>query len=93
MYLAIDLLLIDHDKKQYKSDLLLFESSSLLGNGTLVVADNVLSFGVPIQDYLDYVRDEKGPFSSSSCYPCSIEYADADTPHPTEDALEVSVHR
>ena len=87
------MLLIDHDKKLYKSDLLLFESSKLLGKGTLVVADNVLSFGVPIQDYLDYVRDDKGPFMRSICYPCSIEYADASTPHSTEDAIEVSLHR
>ena len=91
--LDIDVLLIDHDKKLYKSDLVLFESAGLLGEDTLVIADNVLSFGVPIQDYLDYVRNESGPFKSSTCHISTIEYADASTSVPTEDGLEVSVHR
>jgi hypothetical protein len=53
---AVDLLFIDHEKSQYLSDLQIIESHQLLQPGSVVVADNVLSFGRPLQAYLDHVR-------------------------------------
>lgn len=89
--LALALVFIDHDKTRYLADLLLLEREGLLGVGTVVVADNVLSFGVPIQDYLDHVRDASGPFSSSVCHHASIEYASDPSHVDARDAVEVSV--
>lgn len=60
---AIDLLFIDHEKSLYLDDLKIVESHQLLTAGSVVVADNVLSFGVPLQGYLDHVR---GPPLSES---------------------------
>ena len=98
----LDLLFIDHDKSLYKKDLLVIESHHLLGPGTVVVADNVLSFSTPLGDYLNYVRQgEGGSFASSICYPSRIEYAlDDDDGHGANDGdvslvdgVEVSVYR
>lgn len=48
-----DAVLLDHWKSEYRRDLELLASSSLLAPGALVVADNVLFPGAP--DYLDYL--------------------------------------
>jgi hypothetical protein len=45
---SIDLLLIDHEKSKYLCDLLEIERRGLLCAGSVVVADNVLSFGCPL---------------------------------------------
>lgn len=50
---VVDVFFIDHAKFQYVNDLKLCEELSLAGPGTTVIADNVISPGVP--DYLDYV--------------------------------------
>jgi catechol O-methyltransferase len=53
----IDFLFIDHDKGMYLSDLKLFEATGLLRSpGGIVCADNVLSLGRPLEDYLNHVR-------------------------------------
>lgn len=51
---AIDVLFIDHAKREYVNDLRLCEELKLVGLGTTVIADNVVSPGVP--DYREYVR-------------------------------------
>ncbi|CAI7630625.1 unnamed protein product [Penicillium glandicola] len=51
---VIDLLFIDHAKVEYVNDLKLCEELGLVGLGTTVIADNVISPGAP--DYLEYVR-------------------------------------
>ena len=94
----LDLLFIDHDKTLYKEDLLVIESHHLLGPGTVVVADNVLSFSTPLDDYLNYVRQgEGGSFASSTSYPSRIEYALDDEANDGDvsllDGVEVSVYR
>ena len=96
----IDLLFIDHDKSQYLTDLLLIENAHLLSTGSIVVADNVLSFGVPLTDYLTHVRDPKGLYRSSELYPGFIEYAkdrdvsiDASTSPELVDGVEISEYR
>lgn len=105
--LAIDLLFIDHDKSMYKCDLEIIISNGLLRSGSIVVADNVLSFNTPLTEYLNYVKDPNGLFSSSITYHSRIEYsastkddASATTAmHDKEpldgsllDAVEVSVY-
>ena len=53
----IDFLFIDHDKGMYLSDLKLFEETGLLRSpGGIVCADNVLSLGRPLEDYMNHVR-------------------------------------
>jgi predicted O-methyltransferase YrrM len=86
---------IDHDKTCYLQDLKTLEQHGLVGSGTVVAADNVLSFGIPITDYLEYVRDDCGPFCSSICHQSQIEYVDDKTSEamPIIDALEISVYR
>jgi catechol O-methyltransferase len=71
---GVDLLLIDHDKALYHSDLLAFEAAGLLPSGAIVVSDNVLSFGQPKQELLDHVRDTSR-YSSSVLYTSALEYS------------------
>jgi catechol O-methyltransferase len=51
---VVDVLFIDHAKLEYVNDLKLCEELNLVGPGTTVIADNVISPGVP--DYCEYVR-------------------------------------
>ena len=77
--LQIDLLLIDHEKAAYLPDLITIEQSGLLRSGSVVVADNVLSFGCPLEHYLSHVRaskEEGGLYSHSELHETLIEYAD-----------------
>lgn len=70
---VIDFLFIDHDKDAYKSDLIKFEKSGLIGKGTKVVADNVVF--AQIQDYIQYVQDrqEEGILQTTTLK-CRVEY-------------------
>ena len=70
---AIDLLLVDHEKSLYFTDLLVFERSGLLRTGSVVVTDNVLSFGNPKQDLIDHVRDTRY-YKSSVLFTSALEY-------------------
>lgn len=70
---AIDMLFLDHDKASYLEDLLTFERSGLLLSGAVVMADNVLSFGQPLDDYLAHVRSCSF-FTSSILLRCFVEY-------------------
>jgi catechol O-methyltransferase len=102
----INLLLIDHDKVRYLNDLILFEESGLLlVPGGVVVADNVLSFGCPLDDYLTHVRSTGSTssakpktvcYESSVLHRCPVEYSCHDSAslpsgHYLEDGVEVSV--
>ncbi|EPS25972.1 hypothetical protein PDE_00908 [Penicillium oxalicum 114-2] len=51
---VVDMFFIDHAKVEYVNDLKLCEELGLVGPGTTVIADNVISPGAP--DYLEYVR-------------------------------------
>ncbi|KAJ5357912.1 catechol O-methyltransferase 1 [Penicillium brevicompactum] len=51
---VVDVFFIDHAKLEYVNDLKLCEELGLVGPGTTVIADNVISPGVP--DYLKYVQ-------------------------------------
>lgn len=100
---TIDLLFVDHDKASYFKDVAAIESAGLLTTGSVVVADNVLSFGKPLTEYLDYVRDPSGPFSSSELHESMIEYAivgeiSEDKEQPEQridlrDGVEISIHK
>ena len=93
---SIDLLFLDHDKSKYLQDLLVFESSGLLKSGTVVIADNILSFGCPMVDYMSHVRAEGGYYSSSVLHHCSIEYSAGELSLSTidlEDGIEISIFR
>lgn len=69
-----DFVFIDHDKSKYYTDLRLLLGQGLLKPGCVVVADNVLSFGQPLADYLDFVRTSPR-FSGSKLYTASVEYS------------------
>ena len=71
---GLDLLLIDHEKSLYYSDLIVYEKSGLLRSGSVVVTDNVLSFGNPKQDLIDHVRDSRY-YESSVLYTSALEYS------------------
>jgi catechol O-methyltransferase len=79
-----DLVLLDHWKDEYLSDLRRLESAALLRSGTVVVADNVGFFSVP--DYLDHVRH--GGRYDSRYVPASVEYQ-PDLP----DGVEISTFK
>jgi catechol O-methyltransferase len=51
---TIDMMFLDHYKPAYTSDLKLCEQLGLIGKGTVLAADNVISPGNP--PYLEYVR-------------------------------------
>jgi catechol O-methyltransferase len=91
---TIELLFIDHDKSLYKCDLETFFNRNFIRSGSVVVADNVLTFSSALQEYLDYVKDPTGPFLFSTTYRDLIEYAgeDADPNNALlVDGVEVSV--
>jgi len=96
-HFKINILFIDHDKKQYFHDLKLIVDNDLLTSESTVIADNVLSFNSPKQDYLDYVRDINGPFKSSRCVEGFIEYCTkeerAENVEYLKDGIEISVFR
>lgn len=50
----IDLMFLDHHKPAYVTDLKLSESLGLIGVGSVIAADNVISPGNPV--YISYVR-------------------------------------
>jgi catechol O-methyltransferase len=83
----IDLLFIDHAKKQYLPDLRRIEDAGLLRDGSVVAADNVLAFAV--DEYLDHVRNS-GRYHVSRTYTTTLEYDDTST--PGVDGVEVSVY-
>lgn len=47
--------------------------------GSIVVADNVLSFGQPLDKYLQHVRDKSvnGLYNHSELHKCYLEYSTA----------------
>jgi catechol O-methyltransferase len=97
---SIDLLFIDHDKAEYLNDLVSMEAAAMFRTGSVVVADNVLSFGVPLTAYLDYVRNPAGPYASSELFEGSVEYSsteegglDAVQNKDFVDGVEISVHK
>jgi catechol O-methyltransferase len=71
---AIGAVFIDHDKKRYLQDLRICESLDIMIPGCVVIADNVLSFGEPLSDYLSHVRDNT-IYESSEIHESFIEYA------------------
>ena len=50
----LDLVFLDHSKKDYANDLRLMEETGLIKKGTTIIADNVITPGAPL--YLEYVR-------------------------------------
>lgn len=79
----VDLVLIDHWKDLYVSDLKLLEKTGLMKKGTVVVADNILFPGAP--EYAEYVRSS--PKYKSRIYPSRMPEVRWDV----VDAMEVSV--
>ena len=96
---TLNLVFIDHDKAFYLSDLQQIVSKRLLHSGSVVVADNVLSFGRPLTEYLQYVQDPHGLFSSSATHQDHVEYSSIEdsvselSPDDLIDAVEVSIFR
>ncbi|KAL4124394.1 hypothetical protein PRIC2_007992 [Phytophthora ramorum] len=78
----VDVFFLDHDKKSYKSDMLVIEKSGLLQSGSVVMADNVVFH--QINDYLEYIRAHAN--FTSVLYESYLEYSDL------KDGLEVSTY-
>ena len=98
------LVLLDHDKSSYLKDLRRLESADILNHGCAVVADNVLSFGRPMVDYLEHVRHSQGLYASSEMKKAFLEYScpsavavgynahvDEDIPVEFIDGVEISI--
>lgn len=100
---TIDLLFIDHEKSRYLTDLLAFEKSGLMTTGTIVVADNILSLGIPLNDYIDHVKDKDGLYSESVTKVASLEYSRANNEKKSievdgshislDDGIEISIYK
>ena len=75
---AIALVFIDHAKEQYVPDLITLEQSGLFRRpGCVVVADNIYSFGITLQDYLDHVSLAGGLYGPTVIHHCAVEYSAA----------------
>lgn len=74
---CISFLFIDHAKERYVEDLKLFEQSGvMLSPGCTVVADNILSFNSPLQEYIDHVSDE-AKYTNYELLKGPVEYSGA----------------
>lgn len=99
MGLEIGFIFIDHDKASYTPDLKLIESSGLmLSPGCVVLADNILSFGVPLTEYIEHVSKADGMYSDYELLRGAVEYsvASAGDVHPgdaNEDGMCIAVYR
>mmetsp|Transcript_7226 Transcript_7226/g.19359 ORF Transcript_7226/g.19359 Transcript_7226/m.19359 type:complete len:260 (-) Transcript_7226:242-1021(-) len=82
----IDLAFLDHDKVAYLSDFQLLDSSGLLQQGAVVVADNVIFPGAP--EYLEHVRALDT--YSSRFVPGLLEYVDDESRAELHDGVEIS---
>jgi catechol O-methyltransferase len=79
-----DLVFLDHWKDSYKTDLQLIEQRTLIGPGSIVVADNVGKIFAP-EPYLNYVRN---------CGHYDCEHREATIEYTSvPDAVEISVYR
>ena len=87
---SIDVLFLDHEKGLYLSDLKLFEEAGLLSSGSVVVADNILSFNSPLDTYLRHVGDSS-VYSSSELVEGFVEYCDDMANPKYRDGISVSV--
>ncbi|XP_040902507.1 catechol O-methyltransferase A [Toxotes jaculatrix] len=67
---SFDFVFLDHWKDRYLPDIRLLEDCSLLAQGSVVLADNVVCPGAP--DYLDYIRSSLN--YSSRFYQAHLEY-------------------
>ncbi|TMW57724.1 hypothetical protein Poli38472_014327 [Pythium oligandrum] len=76
----VDVFFIDHRKDLYLPDLKLIEKSGLLQQGSVIIADNVITPGAP--DYLEYIRAH--PKFQSVFHETKLEYSDE------RDGIEVS---
>lgn len=86
--LKFDLIFIDHLKPLYTNDIKILEDEGLIGEGTCVVADNVVKPGNPA--YLSYVRASPSAKRSALAQP-PLSTQPAITPNPkTEEAWEKS---
>jgi catechol O-methyltransferase len=87
--LKIGFIFIDHDKSLYTSDLKLIESSGLmLSPGCVVLADNILSFGVPLNDFINHVSESNNLYSGFELMRGAVEYSVASDVLPPGDAHE-----
>ena len=68
----LDLLLIDHDKHAYLSDLNSILDRGWLHRESIVVADNILVPGVP--DYRNYMREHQGTQWNTVEHKTHVEY-------------------
>eukprot|EP01100_Stratorugosa_tubuloviscum_P013772 TRINITY_DN708_c1_g1_i1.p1 TRINITY_DN708_c1_g1~~TRINITY_DN708_c1_g1_i1.p1 ORF type:complete len:231 (-),score=108.62 TRINITY_DN708_c1_g1_i1:880-1572(-) len=83
---TVDLVFIDHSKKDYLPDLLRIEQAGLLRSGSVIVADNVVVFG--INDFLQHIQSS-GKYSNQEMFYASLEY---DKSNKHKDGVSVSTY-
>jgi catechol O-methyltransferase/protein arginine N-methyltransferase 5 len=86
-----DMLFMDHCKECYLPDLKLMEAAGLVGDGTVIVADNVIYPGAP--DFLEYVDTSRGRYRTT-LLEAAFEYDQVWKKDwvPQRDALSYSVY-
>ena len=86
-----DMIFMDHCKECYLPDLKLMEAAGLVGDGTVIVADNVIYPGAP--DFLEYVDTSRGRYKTT-LLEAAFEYDQVWKKDwvPQRDALSYSVY-
>jgi len=86
-----DMIFMDHCKECYLPDLKLMEAAGLVGDGTVIVADNVIYPGAP--DFLEYVDTSRGRYRTT-LLEAAFEYDQVWKKDwvPQRDALSYSVY-
>ena len=84
----ISFLFIDHAKERYVTDLIAFERSGLLlSPGCVVAADNILSFNIPLNDYIDHIC-QSGLYADYNLHQCLVEYTSSDVTNASSEGHE-----
>lgn len=75
---VIIFLFIDHAKEKYVEDLIKFENSGVMQSpGCTVLADNILSFNVPLNEYIAHVSGNIEKYSGYQLHVSTVEYSSA----------------
>ena len=96
---SVIFIFIDHAKEKYLDDLKLFEKSDRMRSpGCVVVADNIYSFGIPLQEYINHVDVGSGLYDPSVIHRRCIEYSSSEEFSSSsaiefEDGVAVSVYK
>jgi len=88
----VDVVFMDHFKESYLEDLIQMEKLGIVGEGTVLLADNVIYPGAP--EFLGYVSTRKGRYETKLLV-AKFEYEQKWKPDwtPKADAISVSIFK